>query len=48
MAGDEIEHDVRRVPGHLDHAAAEIGAEIRLYRVGIVLQAGIDLSAVAT
>jgi hypothetical protein len=52
LAGDlmprhQVEHGVRRVPRQLDHAPTEIGPEVRLDLVGIVLQTRIDLSAVA-
>ena len=47
MAIDQIENDVGRVPGHFDHAPAEIRTEIGLHLVGVVFQPGIDLPAIA-
>ena len=47
MPRGKIENDLRRVPGQLDHAPAKVGTEVRLDIIGIVLQARIDLPAVA-
>ena len=47
MTLDQPEHHIRRVAGQRDHAAAEIGAEVRHDLVGIVLQSRIDLPAIA-
>ena len=46
VAADQIMREVRGAVGELDHAAAELGAEIGLDLIGIVLQAGIDLAAI--
>ena len=43
---DQIEREHRRVVAERDHAPAEIGAERRLDRVGVELQAGIELAAI--
>ena len=44
----ELEHESRSSTGQRIHARTEIGAEIALDRVGIDLEAGIDLTAVAS
>jgi hypothetical protein len=47
MPRGKVENDLRRVPGQLDHAPAKVGPEVRLDLIGIVLQARIDLPAIA-
>jgi hypothetical protein len=47
VALNKIEHQVGRVAGQRDHAPAQIGAEMFFHLVGIMLQAGIDLPAIA-
>jgi hypothetical protein len=45
-AADQLKREDRRVVGKRDHARAEIGAEFGLDRVGVELQAGIELAAI--
>ena len=46
VAADQVEREVGSTVGKRDHAAAEVGAEIGLDLIGIVLQPRIDLPAI--
>ena len=46
VAADQVEREVGGAVGKRDHAAAEVGAEIGLDLIGIVLEARIDLAAI--
>jgi len=47
MALDEIENELRCAAGERVHAAAQLLAELTLHLVRIVLETGIDLTAVS-
>ena len=46
MTAYQVERKHRRVVGERDHATAEVGAEIRLDRIGIEFQSRIELAAI--
>ena len=47
VAANQIEREIGSAVGERNHAAAELGAEIGFDLVGIMLESGIDLPAIA-